>query len=114
MSIYLLRKLQVNVMSPRTALKQVPIRARLFYHLCVHCITPCVIILPVTVVRHRSCKKWLFARISFRAGIGGRGAGEFVKSERERKSCNGSVETALFRMMLVSKTVSLLGVDSDG
>ena len=100
------------MMSPRTALKQVPIRTRLFHHLRVHRIPPCVLILPVVVIRHGSCEKWLFARIPFRARIGGRGTGEFVESEGERESCDGGIKTALFRKMLVSKTGSQLGIDS--
>ena len=81
---HLLRKLQIDMMSPRTALEQVPIRARLFHHLRMYSISPCVLVLPVVVVRHGSCEEWLFASVSFRAGIGGRGAGEFVESEGER------------------------------
>lgn len=114
MLIDLLRKLQINMMSPWTALKQIPIRARLLHHLRVHRVTPCVVVLPVVVIRHGSCKKWLFARISFRAGVGGRGAGEFVESERERKSCNGGIKSALFRKTLVSKKVSFVNIGSDG
>ena len=80
----LLRKLQIDVMSPRTALEQVSIRARLFHHFRMHRIPPCVLILPIIVIRHGSCKKWLFGKISFRAGIGGRGAGKLVEGERKR------------------------------
>lgn len=82
--IYLLGKLQLDMTSLRTVLKQVFVRARLFDHLRVHRISPGVFVLPVIVVRNGSCEKRLFARLSFRAGIGGRGAREFVESERER------------------------------
>lgn len=82
--MYLLRKFQVDMVGPRTASKQVPIRARLLDHLRMHRISPGVFILPVIVVCHGSCKKWLFARISVRADISGRGAGKFVEGEGER------------------------------
>lgn len=104
--MYLLRKLQIDVMGPRTALEQVPIRGRSFHHLRVYRIPPCVLILPVVIVCHGSGKKRLFARISFGAGIGRRGAGKFVQSERECKSCDGGIKTALLRKLVVSKPVS--------
>lgn len=97
------------MMSPRTALEQVPVRARLFHHLRMHRIPPCVLVLPVIVIRYGPCEEWLFASFSFRAGIGGRGAGEFVESERERQSCDGGIETALSRNVVLSKAVSHIG-----
>ena len=79
-----LRKSQIDMRSPWTVLEQVSIRGRLFHHLRMHRVPPCVLILPVIVVRHGPCKERLLARLSFGAGIGGRGAGEFVDSEGER------------------------------
>ena len=70
-----------------------------------HRVPPCVLILPVVVICHGSCKKWLFAGISFRAGIGGRGAGEFVKSEGERQNSDGGIEPALLMKIVVSNLV---------
>ena len=81
---YSLRKLQVYMVSPWTVLEQKSICARLFDHLRMHGISPGVFILPVVVVCHGPCKYWLFAGISSRTRFGGRGAGEFVESERER------------------------------
>ncbi len=71
-----------------------------------HRVPPCILILPVVVIRHDSCKQWLFTGISFRAGIGGRGAGEFVKSERERQNGDGGIEPALSMNIVVSNPVS--------
>lgn len=105
----LLRELQVDMMSPWTALEQVPIRARLFHHLRMHRVPPCVLILPVVVIRHGPCKEWLFAWVSFRAGIRGRGAGVFVEGERERQSCDGGVKAALVRKVAVSRSVPHIG-----
>ncbi len=94
------------MMGPRAALEQVPVRACLFHHLRMHRVPPCVLILPVVVIRHGSCKQWLFTGISFRAGIRGRGAGEFVKSERERQNGDGGIEPALLMKVVVSNPVS--------
>ena len=95
--MYLLRELQFDMARPRTACKQVPIHACLFSHLCMHCISPSKFVLVVAVIRHSSCKKGLFARISIRAGIGGRRAGKLVESERERQRCDGDVEATLLK-----------------
>ena len=83
-SKYSLRKLQVYVVSPGTAFEQKSIFARLFDHLRMQRISLGKLVLPVVVVRHGSCKYWLFARISLRAKFGGRGVGIFVESKRER------------------------------
>lgn len=72
----LLRKLQINMMTPRTTLKQIPIRSRLLYHLRMHRISPPKLILPPIIGLYQASDEGLLI------GIGGR-SGEFVGGERE-------------------------------